>query len=132
MLLENFEQDYVLGVAEMDATHREFVALLNQLESAPKEAFIPLFAQLLAHTEAHFAAEEQWMRDCGFAAIREHCGEHQRVLGELRRFNQRAAAGNITLGRAYVREQLPGWFALHAQTMDSALAACIKNLSGKR
>jgi len=123
MLLEEFEQAYLLGVADMDQTHREFVDLLNQLDRASTEEFVQLFAQLLAHTQAHFAVEQQWMETCAFPAIREHNSEHERVLGELNRFNQRVAAGKVAMGRAYVREQLPGWFALHAQTMDSALAA---------
>jgi hemerythrin-like metal-binding protein len=131
MLLENFEQAYLLGLEDMDQTHREFVELLNKLDSASKADFIPLFAELLAHTQAHFTTENDWMQQCAFPAIREHIGEHERVLGELHRFNQRVAAGNVMMGRAYVREQLPGWFELHAQTMDSALAAVMKAHRGE-
>jgi len=123
MLLEEFERDYLLGFDAMDETHRDFVALLNRLDDVPRDAFIPLFAELLAHTEVHFAAEAAWMSECGFPAIREHQGEHERVLGELHRFNARVAAGQVAMGRAYVREQLPAWFDLHARTLDSALAA---------
>lgn len=126
MLLENFESAYVLGMDEMDDTHREFVTLLNQLDTASKSDFIPLFAQLLEHTQTHFDTEEAWMKTCGFSAIREHISEHKRVLGELQRFNSRVAKGNIMMGRAYVQNQLPSWFESHAQTMDSALAACMK------
>jgi len=32
-------------------------------------------------------------------------------------------SGSLTLARAVVGGQLPGWFRLHAATMDSALAA---------
>jgi hypothetical protein len=34
--------------------------------------------------------------------------------------------GRTTLARAYLCEQIPAWFALHAVTMDSALAAHLK------
>ncbi len=131
MLLENFEQAYLLGLEDMDQTHREFVGLLNKLDTASKKNFIPLFAKLLEHTQAHFATENQWMQECDFPAIREHTDEHERVLGELHRFNGRVAAGNVMMGRAYVREQLPGWFELHARTMDSALAASMKAHAGE-
>lgn len=126
MLLENFEQAYVLGLDDMDTTHREFVALLNQLDTASKQDFIPLFAEFVQHTEAHFAQEYEWMQTYGFPPIREHHADHERVLGTLQRFNRRVAVGNTAMGRAYVREQLPSWFEQHAQTMDSALAAHIK------
>jgi hemerythrin len=48
------------------------------------------------------------------------------VLGELNRFAQKVTTGSILMGRAYVVEQLPSWFDLHAKTMDSALAAHLK------
>ena len=43
-------------------------------------------------------------------------------MGELNRFAAKVASGSFTIGRAYLREQLPAWFDLHAITMDSALA----------
>ena len=126
MLIEDFEQSYLLEVSQMDDTHREFVELLNALDSADKPGFIRLFGKLLAHTEAHFQIENALMRESGFPAIREHMDEHQRVLGELHRINDKVQGGSVLIGRAYVREQLPGWFKLHAITMDSALAAHLK------
>ncbi|MBF0471651.1 MAG: hemerythrin domain-containing protein [Gammaproteobacteria bacterium] len=130
MTPEIFEARFLLGVAAMDTTHRQFIVQLQQLQSAPKAEFIPLFAALFQHTVDHFETERGWMEQFRFPAIREHTAEHERVLGELQRFNDRVAKGNIALGRAYIREQLPGWFELHAQTMDSALAATIKAAGG--
>lgn len=63
------------------------------------------------------------MLDGGFAALAEHRDEHRRVLGEMRSLLLRAGAGRLALARGYVCDRLPGWFALHAATMDSALAA---------
>ena len=126
MLIDGFEQHYLLGVSRMDDTHRGFTALVNQLDAADKPTFITLFGELLAHTKAHFDTENALMRDSLFPAMREHMDEHQRVLGELHRINRKVEAGSILVARAYVREQLPGWFKLHAYTMDSALAAHLK------
>jgi len=120
---------YVLGVDAMDHTHQEFIDLVNQLSTATdKMEFIKLFARLIEHTESHFESENLLMQESGFAAIQEHKAEHLRVLGELHRFGKKVTAGSIMMGRAYVEEQLPGWFELHAGTMDSALAAHLKAL----
>ena len=113
---------FTLGVDEMDGTHAEFISLLNQLNEIPNSGFAALFACLLEHTEAHFDSENARMLLCQFPAINEHNSEHQRVLGELSRKKKQVDKGLISFGRAYVRE-LPGWFRLHAATMDSALAA---------
>lgn len=117
---------YQLGYRVMDDTHGEFIALINSLGNADKQAFIPLFHELIVHTEAHFDAENKLMDESRFPASREHKDEHQRILGEMHRFGKKAASGSIMLARAYVREQLPQWFDLHAVTMDSALVAHLK------
>ena len=116
-----------MGDPTMDRTHGEFVDLLNRLNSADKSTFMALFAELLEHTENHFAAENSRMQESGFPAIREHRDEHQRVLGEMTHFAHKVATGSWQLGRAYVRDSLPAWFRLHLLTMDSALAAHLRN-----
>jgi hemerythrin-like metal-binding protein len=128
-LIENFDQRYLLGLETMDETHRAFVNLVNRLGEAGKEEFIALFAELVSHTKVHFDQENRWMKESGFPAIREHIDEHQRVLGELDRFALRVASGSVKMGRAYLTQQLPQWFDLHAKTMDSALAAHLRQTS---
>lgn len=128
-LIEWDEQAFTLGVADMDATHFEFINLVNQLDSAPNSAFPPLFAKLLEHTRTHFEGEEARMLLCRFPAISEHTNEHRRVLGELTQIGNKVDKGLVSFGRMYVREGLPVWFKLHAATMDSALAAHWKHYS---
>lgn len=125
-LIDAFEQRLLLGMAQMDATHREFVELVNRMDESDKTAFMSLFESLIEHTRQHFDAEQKWMEDSRFPAIGEHRDEHNRVLGEMIRFGERVARGSTAMGRAYVRDRLPQWFELHAQTMDSALAAHLK------
>ncbi|MCG8048407.1 MAG: hemerythrin family protein [Candidatus Thiodiazotropha endolucinida] len=126
LLIDPDNPRYYLEFDSMDKTHLEFIELVNKLGSADREAFKTLFEQLVAHTNAHFKAENKLMYESGFPAIREHIGEHERILGDLNRMEMRVASGNILLPRAYVKDHLPGWFDLHAQTMDSALAAHLK------
>ncbi len=128
-LIDDFDARFVLGVPAMDRSHREMVDLVNQMDRASDASFAYLFADLVNHTRAHFASEEAMMRQSGFPAIAEHKGEHARVLGELERLAGRLRGGRLAPVRAYVREQIPDWFALHASTMDSALAA---HLNGGR
>ncbi len=116
---------YALGVAEMDATHREFVELADALLLAGDEEFPALFAQLAEHTRRHFEDEGRLMKSCRFPAIGEHHSEHLRVLGELAHFGRGVAAGRLGLARKYVMG-LPDWFATHLATMDAALAGCLK------
>jgi hemerythrin len=89
-----------------------------------KDGFAAGFPELIEHTREHFSAEDRLMVQCRFPALAEHRGEHARVLGELGRFAEQVQVGRTRMARAYIVEQLPRWFDLHAATMDSALAAC--------
>lgn len=119
------ETRHGLGVADMDATHREFAELSYALLVASDEDFPALFARLHEHTRAHFEHEGKLMKQCRFPAIGEHNSEHLRVLGELAHFARGVAAGRLGMARNYVRA-LPDWFDTHLATMDAALAGCLK------
>lgn len=125
-LLDWSDPRFTLGHAEMDETHREFVALVNALDGVADGEFRRRFTELCAHTAGHFAREEALMDETRFPSAAEHKDEHRKVLGEMEQFRRRVERGVLPLGRAYVRERLPEWFALHAATMDSALAAHLK------
>ena len=120
-----WNERFTLGVAEMDATHQEFVALADALQAAGDDEFPQLFARLHEHTRQHFEHEGKLMKACRFPAIGEHNSEHLRVLGELAHFARGVAAGRLGSARAYAKG-LPDWFGSHLATMDSALAACLK------
>lgn len=120
-----WNERYTLGVAEMDATHRDFVEMADALLVASDDEFPALFAELHEHTRRHFDNEGKLMKACRFPAIGEHNSEHLRVLGELAHFSRGVSAGRLTTARQYVRN-LPDWFATHLATMDAALAGCLK------
>ncbi len=115
-----------LGVDSMDATHGEFIALVDELNhTADAQAFADGFARLGAHTQRHFEHESRLMRACRFPAIGEHESAHARVLGELAFMQRQVSAGRLAPARDYVRG-LPDWLHSHLLTMDAALAGCLK------
>lgn len=122
-----WDERYTLGVADMDATHREFVTQLAALTAADDTAFPALFEALAVHTRQHFDGEAVLMKQCRFPATGEHTSEHLRVLGEMAFMARAVKAGRLKTARAYI-ESLPIWFGTHLATMDAALAACLKRL----
>lgn len=126
-LQSGYEQELLLDEPGMDHMHREFVDLHARLLSATGDDLADGFADLVTHTQKHFASEETLMKATGFPATAEHVADHQRVLGELERFGQRIAKGSTMMAKAWLREQLPDWFETHVRNMDSALAAHLKS-----
>jgi hemerythrin-like metal-binding protein len=116
-----------LSMPVMDATHHEFVDLLARVE-ASDDASLPFHWQaLVEHTEDHFAREDQWMRDTGFAPNNCHSTQHTVVLDVLREAARRAAAGDLAQVRL-VAHELAIWFPQHAQSMDFGLALHLKSM----
>lgn len=109
----------------MDHTHREFVDLLNAVESALDDgamALEPALLRFVQHTEAHFAQEDEWMRRVGFAAQNCHSLQHGQVLELVREVHRRLRdEADVDVVRALV-PALAEWFPMHAQSMDAGLA----------
>jgi hemerythrin-like metal-binding protein len=117
---------HVLGLDEIDITHREFMDQLAALIAASNAEFPPRFQALVNHTAAHFKAEGLLMRASKYRGLPEHESEHHRVLGELQQLNRSLKRGHLPLVRAYVKEGLPEWFDTHLAMMDGALVAFLK------
>jgi hemerythrin-like metal-binding protein len=120
---EHYAQDH----AQMDETHREFVALVDRLSRVKPEEVVEALEELLAHTGQHFAQEKAWMEMSGFPPMLCHVDEHARVLDSLEKVLAMTRQNNPGLGRIVARE-LEDWFIQHAATMDAALAAHLRQV----
>ncbi|MGB1109706.1 MAG: bacteriohemerythrin, partial [Gammaproteobacteria bacterium] len=99
MSLLEWRPEFELGRADMDDTHKEFVELVNAVDTASKEEFCDRFNALVLHTRKHFEAENELMISSGFFATTEHVGEHHRVMGQLDYFNKHVHLGRHEMGR---------------------------------
>ena len=126
------ETVHALGVAEMDATHKEFTALVNLLGDCDDAEFAALFEKLLEHCRFHFTSEGRLMRISRFPALNEHEGEHHRIYGDLVQMNRAVQRGRLLLPRAFVKQGLEAWFSVHLGTMDAALAAHLQRVGSAR
>lgn len=113
----------VLNQPTLDTTHQEFVELLNAFGAALDGGgdALPAYQALLAHTEAHFAMEEDWMARCGFEPQNCHASQHAMVLNVMREALRYANELNDREPLNILRTELAGWFPQHAEMMDAAL-----------
>ncbi|MFG6490306.1 hemerythrin domain-containing protein [Roseateles sp. BYS78W] len=113
----------VLNQPTLDTTHQEFIELLNAFGDALDARIdaLPAYHALLAHTEAHFAMEEDWMARCGFEPQNCHASQHAMVLNVMREALRYANELNDREPLSILRTELAGWFPQHAEMMDAAL-----------
>ena len=124
MLTLQWTDSLALGLPQMDNTHREFVDLLDQVVNASDDAILPLWHALVEHTDEHFAREDRWMKDTGFASSNCHSTQHQVVLQVMREGERRAELAMVR----QMADELGIWFPQHAQAMDAALALHLRNV----
>jgi hemerythrin-like metal-binding protein len=116
-----------LDLPVMDDTHREFVVLLAQVETAADDALLAHWRALVAHTDDHFGREDQWMQSTRFSSSNCHSVQHKVVLQVMREGITSGEAGDLGVVRQMARE-LGIWFPQHAQSMDAALALHLRRI----
>lgn len=116
-----------LDLPLMDDTHREFVALLAQVDDAGDADLLDAWQALIAHTDDHFGREDEWMKNTRFASSNCHSMQHEVVLKVMREGLARGQTGDLATVRQMASE-LGIWFPQHAQSMDAALALHVRRV----
>jgi len=116
---------FEVGFEPMDAIHRDFHGLLTQL-SEPGDQGEKLLA-LHEHLLQHCAQEERWMRSSNFPSCVGHLREHEMLLEVVAEVRRRFDSGDSAIVQR-LADELPQWFAVHANAMDAALAVHLRGL----
>jgi len=116
-----WHDQFLLGHAEMDETHKEFVELVNALLTVRDADLAPALAAFAAHAEAHFGQENEWMEKNEFPPRDCHIDEHNKVLASVYEVQQQLVDGDVAVVRQ-LAQALMDWFPAHADYLDSALA----------
>jgi len=116
-----WDDRYLLGHGEMDATHREFVDLVNALLTVDDAGLGDALTAFAAHAEAHFAQENEWMEKNDFPPRDCHIDEHNKVLTSVHEVQRQLADGDVAIVRE-LAVALMEWFPAHADYLDSALS----------
>ncbi|HET8881787.1 MAG TPA: hemerythrin domain-containing protein [Solimonas sp.] len=127
---------YKLGYERMDDTHRDFVEKVDALLRADDADLLARLDDFIAHADAHFGEEKEWMETTGFPAAGCHIDEHAAVMKSVHEVRallssepgERAINATRSLARALI-----DWFPGHATYLDSALSAwmCKRVYGGK-
>lgn len=118
---------YAVGVPSIDALHVELEERLGALTDSGVDAQAAL-AALQDHLQRHFTHEETLMAQSGFPMADCHAREHLSVVEVVTEVQRRLAEGDAApLGR--LAPAMLEWFAVHATSMDAALASYLKRTS---
>ncbi|MDD2846684.1 MAG: bacteriohemerythrin [Rhodoferax sp.] len=116
---------YSLGDADIDAQHQTMFALVNALLAATEKSHLTeAVANLLRHTQDHFAHEESIMRQTAYPGLQAHAEQHSTLLAKLGHASELIA--NYTLTMANLESFLAAWLLNHMETLDAPLVSHLR------
>jgi len=122
-----WQDSFNTGITVVDTQHRKLVGMINLLDRtavtrAPEGTLKDVLVSLVAYTREHFADEERYMEQIGYAHLEQHRALH-------RGFTNKIVAVLIDLKEEKnfdpqeLRTFLTSWFIRHILTEDKKLAA---------
>jgi hemerythrin len=95
MPLFTWDKKYSVNNKELDEHHKKICHVLNSLydDSLGRDKFLcidTLIEEMIAYTNYHFSAEEQYMKDIGYKDIDKHIVEHKGFKQKILQLQQAA------------------------------------------
>ena len=125
MSLIEWNDQFSIGIEEVDSEHRALVALINDLHDAMSAGtgrahIVEGISRIHALVAAHFAREEAFMREARYMAYAEHKEDHELLLDDLNDMLDGVRRG-AEYDEARLSADLQYWFSAHFRDHDARL-----------
>jgi len=122
MAIFEWSERFSVKVKEIDEQHQQLVGMINRLHDAMvankgRELQKEIVSEMAAYTEFHFATEEKYMRQFGYAGYFEHKKEHEQFAAEAAELKARVDRGGLVL-TLEVMTVLKDWLQNHILGTD--------------
>lgn len=124
--LFTWKDEYGVGVATVDAQHKELIQMISQLHQAmmqgkAKDVLSGILDKLVRYTETHFADEEKIMLQRGYPRLSGHVAEHRRLTTLAHKLRADFLEGRISI-TIETLNFLKNWLNDHILGMDQQYA----------
>ena len=131
MALIQWDDSYIIGIAQIDAEHRNIAQLLSSIEEAMKaeptrEETGKLLDELLECTASHFKSEEKLFLDHQYPQYEEHKKEHDNLRHAASRLQAQVRQGVMNLNTDTLIF-LVDWFLNHIPAADKSAASFLRS-----
>ena len=122
-----WKDEYSVGVELIDAQHKMFVGIINELYEAivakkDKEALDNIFKQLVAYTQFHFQTEERYFDEFKYEGAEEHKTAHKALIDQVAELQQQKT--DIMDDPFKLMDFLEDWLIDHIMGMDKLFGPC--------
>lgn len=117
-----------VGVAVIDAQHKRFIELLNELslaisETRGEEVLDKVLDGLDQYAKYHFATEEKYFKEFKYEWAEEHIKEHRKFVEKLEDMKSEYARDHLKMAIALMTFMV-NWLTNHLETMDRKYVPC--------
>ena len=122
-----WKEEYNLGIASIDAQHKKFIDILNQLslsflKKSKRETLKKILSDLKEYATFHFSYEEKIFHDIDYKEIKRHEEEHAVFRKKIDIMQKRLEVGDDLLEYdmfLFVND----WLIVHIQQEDKKYAS---------
>jgi hemerythrin len=112
-----------VGVSVLDEDHKKLVAMVNELYDAMqaghgKEKLGGILGRLVDYTKMHFAREEKFFAQTGYADAAPHKQQHEALTRQVLDVQKKYADGAVATLSLDVMHFLRDWLVKHIQGTD--------------
>lgn len=130
MSLITWNNNYSLGINEIDSQHRELVRIINTLHDAmskgsAKNVLGDIIKKLINYTTSHFKTEEKYFDQFHYPKTLQHKKEHQEFVAKMVNFQNDFDSGKLTLSLE-VMTFLKNWLTEHIKGKDAEYVPFLK------
>jgi hemerythrin len=128
--LFSWSEQYETDIPSVDRQHQQLVEIIKRIEQIVRagKGKVPVgkaLEDLIAYTQAHFAAEEKVLDFCGFPDFPAHHGEHERLSFALLVFHQKLTSSELP-SSIDVIAFLKDWIGQHILNLDKKYVPFLK------
>jgi hemerythrin-like metal-binding protein len=127
MVKLEWKDEYSVGVELIDAQHKMFVGIVNELYEAivtkrDKEALDNIFKQLVSYTQFHFQTEERYFDEFQYEGAVEHKAIHKALIDQVAELQN--SKTDIMDDPFKLMDFLEDWLIDHIIGMDKLFGPC--------
>ncbi len=125
MTLIEWQDEFKIGIDEVDFEHQELIGLINDsyLEAKKEDsimAVMDFLGEIFERISAHFALEEKVMKELDYDQFEDHKEDHERLLDSIRDIMDECM-DVPALDEEKFGQHLKEWFSRHFSTKDARM-----------
>ncbi|MDE2585736.1 MAG: hemerythrin family protein [Betaproteobacteria bacterium] len=124
--LFTWNNEFSVGIQEVDEQHKMLVGLLNQLHEAIRDhhgsdTSRQILDRLAEYTRTHFTLEESLMRVTNYPEFPPHKQQHEELIGQIKALQEKLDSGKATISFELLHF-LKIWLMKHINETDKRFA----------